>query len=160
MSARICGIVSVCKLAPSGRASTYTLLEGRDLVVGEGVRLGDDWDEVDLGVQAAHDLDIERLQRVAGRLNEVHAGMHAVVDDVHAVDLVLRVEVGVETLLDVLDNRSPGVVVVDEVTEAGSVNDGQAEAHAVLLDVCGDGLYADRLWCEIERRLFSLLRRV
>jgi hypothetical protein len=31
----------------------------------------------------------------------------AVVNNVHAVDLVLSIQVGVETLLDVVDNRAP-----------------------------------------------------
>ena len=33
-----------------------------DLLVGEGIRFRDDGDEVDLGVEPAHELDIDLLQ--------------------------------------------------------------------------------------------------
>lgn len=41
------------------------------------------------------------------RLDEVDACMNAVVHNVHPVDLVLSFQVGIESLLDVLDNWSP-----------------------------------------------------
>ena len=46
-----------------GRAA-YALLEADDLLVGQGVRLGDNRDQVDLSVQAAHELDINLLEPV------------------------------------------------------------------------------------------------
>ena len=91
---------------------------------------------------------------------EVDTGMHAVVDDVHTVHLVLCVQVGVEALLDVLHDWPPRVVIVHEVTETRGVNHGKTKAYAVLLDVGADGLYADGLGCEVERRLFAFFRRV
>ena len=60
---------------------------------------------------------------MAGGLDEVDDGVDAVVDNVHAVDLVLGIEVGVEPLLNVLDNGVPGLIVVDEVAKAGCVDD-------------------------------------
>lgn len=111
-------------------------------------------------MQSAHDLDVERLKRVPGGLNEVDAGMDAVVDDVHAVNLVLGVEVGVKSLLNVLHDRSPRVVVIDEVTKAGRVHHGQAQADAVLLNVGADALYAHGLGSKVQRRLLALLGRV
>lgn len=139
---------------------TYPRLEVVDLLISEGIGLGNDGDQVDLGVKAAHDLDVEGLERVAGGLDEEHAGMDAVVNDVHAVNLVLGVEVGIEALLNVLDNRAPRLVVVDKVTEAGSVHNGQAEANASLLDVRAEGLDLDGLGNDVERRLLLLLGRV
>jgi hypothetical protein len=136
------------------------LLEVCNLLIGESVGLGNDWDEVDFGVKSTHDLDIQRLERVAGRLNEVDTSMHTIVDNVHPVDFVLRIEIRVESLLDVFDNWPPGVIIVDEVTKARGIHNGQAEADAVLLNVGGDGLYADRLWCKLKRRLLALLWRV
>ena len=44
---------------------TYASLEVRDFLVGHGVCLGNDRDQVDLGVQAAHELNVERLEAVA-----------------------------------------------------------------------------------------------
>ena len=75
---------------------------------------------------------------MAGRLDEVDTGMDAVVHNVHAVDLVLSFEVGIESLLDVLDNWPPRVIVVDEVTEARGIDNSQAQADAILLDVGAD----------------------
>lgn len=43
-------------------------------------------------------------------------------------------------VFDVLDNGVPAAVVVDKVAVAGSVNNVQAEAHAVLLNYVGDSL--------------------
>ncbi len=141
-------------------AKTYASLEGGNLLVGEGIGLGDDGDQVDLGVQALHDLDIQGLQGVAGGLDEEDAGMDAVVNNVHAVDLVLGIEVGVEALLNVVDNGAPRLVVVDEVTEAGGVNDSQAQTHACLLNVRADGLDGDGLRDDVEAGALALLRGV
>lgn len=56
------------------------------------------------------------------RLDKVDTGVHTVIHDIHSVDLVLSVEVGVESLLDVLNNGSPRVIVVDKVAEAGCID--------------------------------------
>lgn len=101
-------------------------------------------------MQTAHHLNVQWLQGVAGGLDEVDTGVHTVVNNVHAVDLVLGVEVGIEPLLDVLDNGTPRVVVVDEVSESGGVNDGQTQTDAVLLDVCTDGLDRDGLGDDVQ----------
>ena len=106
----------------SSKNGTYTLLEGGNLIIGEGVGFSDHRNQVDLGVQTAHDLDVERLERVASGLDEIDTGVDAVVDNVHAVDLVLSIQVGVEALLNVLDNGVPGLIVVDEVAKAGCVD--------------------------------------
>lgn len=108
-------------------------------------------------MQPAHDLNLKGLERVASGLDEEDAGMDAVVDNVHAVNLVLSVEVRVEALLNVLDNGAPRLVVVHKVTEAGRVDDGQAQANARLLDVGADGLDLDSLRNDVERRALLLL---
>jgi hypothetical protein len=107
-------------------SGTYTLLEGGNLIIGESIRLGDDGNEIDLGVQAAHDLNIERLERVTSWLNEVDTSVDAVVNNVHAVDLVLGIQVCIEALLDVLNDWAPGVVIVDKVSETRGVDHSQA----------------------------------
>ena len=111
-------------------------------------------------MKATHDFDVERLQGVAGGLDEEDTGMDAVVYDVHAVDLILRIEISIVTLLDVVDNRSPRFVVVDEVSEAGSVNDGQAKADASLLDVGADRLDRNRLGYYVKARSLPVPRGV
>lgn len=85
----------------------YSLLEQGHFFVGQGVGLGDDRNQVDLGVQPAHDFDIQRLQRVACRLNKVDTGMNSVVDNIHSVDLVLRLEVCIVSLLNIFHNWPP-----------------------------------------------------
>lgn len=40
----------------------YPGLEAGNLLVGESVRLGNDRDQVDLGVKSSHDLNVQRLQ--------------------------------------------------------------------------------------------------
>ena len=52
------------------------LLEVRHLLGGHRVRLGDHRDDVDLVVQALHELHVERLQPVAGWRDEVEAGVN------------------------------------------------------------------------------------
>jgi hypothetical protein len=136
---------------------TYTLLEVRNLLIGESVRLGDDWNEVDLGVESTHDLNIQRLEGVASGLDKVDTSMHAVINNVHPVHLVLGVEICIESLLDVLDDWPPRIIVVHEVTKARGIHDGQAEANAIFLNIGGDGLNADGLGSKVERRLLALL---
>jgi hypothetical protein len=160
MSLRIWGTLSVVAQKVASIYNTYALLEGGNLIVGKSVGLGDNGNEVDLGVKAAHDLDIKRLERVTSRLNEVDTGVDTVVDNVHAVDLVLGIQVGIEALLNVLNDWAPGVIVVDKVSEARGVNDSQTQTDSVLLDIGADGLDVDGLGCEVERRLLALLRRV
>lgn len=128
-----------------------------NLLIGKGVRLSNDRNEVDLGVQAAHDFDVQRLERMTGRLDEVDTSVDTVVDNVHTVDLVLRIEVCVETLVNVLHDWPPGVVVVNKVTEARGVNDRESQADAVFFNVCADGLYGNSLGSKVERRLLALL---
>ncbi len=74
-----------------------------------------------------------------------------------AVDLVLGVQVSIEPLLDVVDDRAPGLVVVDEIAEAGGIDDSQAQTHAGLLDVGADGLDRNSLGDDVEAGSLALL---
>ena len=78
-------------LTVSFLVATNTTLEIRDLLISEGVGLGNHRDQVDLGVQALHHLNVQRLERMASGLDEEDAGVDTVVHDVHAVHLVLRI---------------------------------------------------------------------
>ena len=138
----------------------YASLEAGDLFIGKGVRLGDDGNQVDLVVKAAHNLDVERLQRVPSGLDEEDAGMDTVVHDVHAVDLILRIKVGIVTLLNVVDNGPPRLVVVHEVAEAGCVDDGQTETDTGFLDIGTDGLDRDGLGYYVKARPLAVLGRI
>lgn len=107
-------------------------------------------------MKAAHHLHIQGLERVAGGLDEVDTRVHSVVHNVHPVDLVLGVQVGVESLLDVLDDGSPRVIVIHKVAKARRVDHRQTQAHPVLLNIRADGLYADGLGREVKGRLLAL----
>lgn len=49
--------------------------------------------------------------------------MHAIINDVHPVDLVLSIEEVIESSVNILSDWPPRVVIVDEVTKAGRIND-------------------------------------
>ena len=100
------------------------------------------------------------LRRVASRLDEVDACVNAVVDNVHAVDLVLSFEVCIKSLFNVLDDGPPGVVVVHKVTKARCIDDGQAQTYTVLFNVGTDGLDGDSFWDDFHARAFSFSWRV
>jgi hypothetical protein len=97
---------------------------------------------------------------VTSGLDEVNACMYAVVYNVDTVDLVLRVEVGIKSLFNVFDYRAPGDVVVDKVTKARGVDDGQTKTDSILFNVGTDGLYGDGFGADVEARWFALLRGV
>lgn len=143
-----------------GRGETYSGLEAGNLLIGKGVRLGNDRDQVDLGVKTSHDLNIQGLQRVASGLNEENASVNAVVDNVHAVDLVLGIQVGIISALDVVHNGAPRLVIVDKVTKSGSVDNSQAETDASLFDIGTDGLDLDGLGNDVQARSLALSGRV
>jgi len=93
--------------------------------VAEGVGLGDNGDQVDTGAQALHDLNVEGLQGVSSRSDEVQAGVNAHVDLVGTAGLLLLEHVGLMLVVQELDDGLPRVTVVDIVAEAGSINDSQ-----------------------------------
>jgi hypothetical protein len=62
---------------------------------------------------------------MTGWLNEIDAGMNAVIHNVHTIDLVLGIEIRIETRLNILDNWSPRGIIVDKIAEARSVDNGQ-----------------------------------
>ena len=146
----------LARISQCGRWTTHSGLEGSNLLIGQSISLGNDWNQVDLGVKSAHDLDIKWLQRVASWLEEVDTSVDTVVDDVHAVDLVLGIEVSIESLLNVVDNWSPRLVVVDEVSETWGINNSKSEADTILLNICAYGLDRDGLWNDIERWSLAL----
>jgi hypothetical protein len=145
---------------PPRHSKTYPLLEHGNLFVGQGVGLGDNGDEIDFGMESSHNLNIQGLERVTGGLDEVHASVDAVIDNVHAINLVLRIEIRNEASLDVIHDGAPRLVIVDKVTETRGVDDSQAQTNTVLLDISGDGLDRNGLGNDIERRALLLLRRV
>lgn len=73
---------------------------------------------------------------MTGRFNKVQTGMNSVIDHLHPVDPVLLLQVRVEPRLDVVEDRLPALFVVDKVSVTGRVDDRQAQADSILLNVC------------------------
>ena len=116
------------------------LLEGVEVVAGEGVGLGDDGDEVDAGAEALHDLNVERLEVVAGGPDEVQAGVHPQVRLVRPVRLLLLPHVHLVLVVDEVDDGRPRVAVVDVVAETGRVDDRQLHLERLFLQLGLDNL--------------------
>jgi hypothetical protein len=139
---------------------THPVLECSDLFVGQSVGLRDDRDQVDLSMQSLHHFNVQRLQGVSCGLDEEHAGMNTVVNNVHAVDLVLCIQVSVKALLNVVNDWPPRFVVVDEVAKARRIDYSEAKSYAGFLNVRADGLDGDSLRDDVETGSLALLRRV
>lgn len=89
-------------------------------------------------MQSAHDLNVERLERMTSGLNKVDASMDSVVNDVHTIDLVFCLQICIKSLFNVLDDWTPGIVVVDKISETRCVNNCESQSDTILLDVCAD----------------------
>lgn len=64
---------------------------------------------------------------MAGRADEVQAGVDSKVNLVLAARLLLLKHVGFVLVVEELDNGHPRVTVVDIVAESRSINDGQTD---------------------------------
>jgi len=106
---------------------SYPLLELCKVVWCESVSLGDDRDEVDASAQLLHDFDIQRLEAVAGRANEVQAGVHTEINLLGSARLLLLEHVALMLVVKELDDRLPRVAVVHVVAETRGVNDSEAD---------------------------------
>lgn len=111
------------------------LLERLALLQGHCVSLGNDGNDVDNIRQLLQHDDIDRLEGVAGWLDEEQAAVDAGVLDVAlTLSSELLSQVGRVLVLDVLDDRVPAAVVVDQITVARGVDNVEPEANAILLD--------------------------
>ena len=158
MTCRICRRRSVSAEIRSKLRDTYALLESVQVVLGESIGLGNDGDEVDAGAQTLHDLNVERLEtaqpsatgprapqcssnsRVARRADKVQARVHAEVDLLLALRLLLLAHVRLVLVVDEVDDGRPRVAVVDVVAEAGRVDHGQLRLELLLLELGLDDL--------------------
>lgn len=139
---------------------SHSLLEHGDFLISESVSFGDDRDKVDFRVKSSHNFDIKRLQGVTCRLDEINASMNTIVNNVHAIHLVLGLEVCIKSLFDVLNDRPPGVIVVDKVAKARCIDNSQPQSNTVLFNVGTDGLYRYSLWDDVKTGAFSFTWRI
>lgn len=125
--------LTICKLVSKGGrgeyewfASSYPLLELGQIGGAESISLGNDGDQVNSGAEALHDLDIQGLQGVAGRADEVQAGVDTEINLVLTARLLLLEHVRLVLVVEELDDGLPRVAVVDIVAESRGVNDSQS----------------------------------
>ena len=93
------------------------MLEGIPLLERQGIRLGDDRDNVDDLAELLHDNDINRAEGVARRVDEEEGTVDTGVLDVTvALRGELLAKVGAVLVLDVLDNRIPATRHMEDVS--------------------------------------------
>jgi hypothetical protein len=106
---------------------SYPLLELREIDGCEGVSLSDDGDQVDTSAELLHDFNVQGLEAVAGRTDEVQASVHTEIDLLGSARLLLLKHVALMLVVEELDDRLPRVAVVHVVAETGGVNDREAD---------------------------------
>ena len=114
------------------------MLEVGNFLVCQRVCLGNDRNQVDFGVQPTHDFDVQRLQGVTSWLDEVDTCVNAIVDNVHAVNLVLGLKVCIKSLLNIFHNWPPRIIIVDKVSKTRCVHHSQSKPHSIFDDVGAD----------------------
>jgi hypothetical protein len=117
------------------------LLESLSLLQCQAVRLGDDGDNIDNIGELLQDNDIDRLQRVSGRLDKKQAAVDAGILNISlSLGSELLAQVGRVLVLDILDDRVPAAIVVDQVAIARGVNNVELEADTILLNDMRNGV--------------------
>ena len=74
-------------------------------------------------MQRLHEGDVQRLQPVARRRNEVEAAVDAIVANVASVEAGFVLQVLLELIVYVGDDRLEAAVVIDGIAVAGRVDD-------------------------------------
>lgn len=97
---------------------------------------------------------------MTSRLNKVYTSMDTIIHNVDPVDLVFCIEVRIESLFNVLDDRPPRVIIIDKVTKSWCVNHRQTQTNAVFLNIGANRLYRDGFWDDVETGASSFFGRV
>jgi hypothetical protein len=146
---------------------THAGLEQRQVVLGEGIGLGNDGYQVDASAQAFHDLNVQRLEpaghgklasscvvhgkrnkdknnlhsRVSGWPDEEQACVDPEVNLALSLGLLLLPHVELMLVVDKVDDGRPRVAVVDIVTESRCVDHGEFNLKRLLFELCLDDLH-------------------
>ena len=86
---------------------TDPLLELGQISRAQGISLGNDWNEIDTSAQSLHNLNVQWLEGVSSRSDEVEACMHAQVDLLGSARLLLLQHVGLMLIIEKLDDGLP-----------------------------------------------------
>ena len=114
---------------------TYALLELVQICGAQGVGLGNNGNQVDACAELLHDLNVQRLQGMAGRSDEVQAGVDAEVDFVGTAGLLFLQHVRLVLVVEELNDGLPRVAVVHVVAEAGGIDDREADWQVSVLEL-------------------------
>lgn len=124
-------ISSTCPFIESS-VHSYPVLELGQVNGAEGISLGNNRNEVDTSAKTLHDLNVERLEGVAGGTDEVKAGVNAEVNLLSTARLLLLEHVRLVLVVEEFNDGLPRIAVVDVVTKARRVNDSQAHCGRLL----------------------------
>ena len=119
----------------------YSLLERRTFLQGQAVCLCNDRYNIDKFRKFFQDNNVNGLQTVAGRLDEEEAAVNAGILQVAlALSREFLAKVGAVLIFDVLDDRIPATLVVDQVAVPWCINNVQSKSDTILLNNMRDGL--------------------
>jgi hypothetical protein len=113
----------------------YALLERLTLLQSERVALSNDRYHVDKFAELLENHNINRLQGMAAGLDEEQAAMDSGVLQISlALSSELLAQICRMLVLDILDDRIPAALVVDQVTVAGSIDNVEPQTNAILFN--------------------------
>lgn len=101
----------------------------------KSIGLGNNWDQVDTRAQALHNLNVQRLESMAGRTNEVQASVDSQINLLRTLWLLLLEHVTLVLIIEELNNWLPAVTVVDVVSKTRRVDNRQADLEELLLQL-------------------------
>ena len=120
------------------------LLKVVQLVLANCISFGYDGYDVDLAVKRLHRLQVERLERMSRRTDEVQADVDARV--VNLLDVSIEIQLALNVLLKlavyVISDRLVTILLVDLIAETGRLHDGQLEVYVVLPEIDRVGIEA------------------
>lgn len=138
------------------------LLESRSFFERQGIRLGDDGNNIDHVVQLSQNLYIKGLQLMTcWRYEKETAVDSGIFDEPWSLCRQFSTQVCRVLIFDVFDYRVPAPVVVDLITVPGSIDNVEPEVDTVLLYQMADsfdlGRAAHRLiWIESALAIYQM----
>lgn len=98
----------------------------------KGIGFGNHRNEIDTRTQAFHNFNVQRFESVSCWSDEIQASMYTKVEFVMAARLLLLKHVRLMLIVEELDDRLPGVVVVHVVAKAGRIDHSKADCTGQL----------------------------
>jgi len=132
---RLLGVEGVQTDVVVNELGANLLFEREPLFHRQAVRLGNDRHHVHNLAQLLQHDDVNRAQRMTGRIDEEQRAVNpGVLDVTVSHGRQLFPEVCAVLVLDVFDDRIPAVIVVHLIAVSGCVNDVQSQPHTIFHD--------------------------